>query len=69
MAELDLRNRSHRFSIRAQGQIFILAALLVMMLGCSQKQQIRVPPRVDLKEYKTIGIIQFSSNAEADLNH
>ncbi len=68
MAELDIRNRSHRFSIKAQGRIFILAALLVMMLGCSQKQQILVPPRVDLKEYRTIGIIQFSSNAEADLN-
>jgi len=65
MPKLFLRNLSHRFSISAT---LILAPLLAIVLGCSHKQQILIPPKIDLREYKTIGIIEFSSNAEKDLN-
>lgn len=46
-----------------------LAAILVVavLCGCSSSPRtvmVPVPPRVDLKPYGTIGIIDFSSNAE-----
>ncbi len=65
MSKSIRRNLSCHCSI---GAIFILALLLSIALGCSQKQQILIPPKVDLTGYKTIGIIEFSSNAEKDLN-
>jgi hypothetical protein len=68
MPKLILRTLSHLFSFRAHTAIFVLAPLLAIGLGCSQKQQILIPPKVDLTGYRTIGIIEFSSNAEKDLN-
>ena len=62
------RNLSHRVSIKACWSIVILAALLVMILGCSAKQKVLIPPKVDLKAYKSIGIIEFSTNAEDGLD-
>lgn len=41
--------------------LFVLAALLA---GCSRTVVVPVPPRVDLKAYGTLGIIDFASNAE-----
>jgi len=68
MSKLIPRNLSRHFSIRVHSAIFILAPLLAILLGCSPKQKILIPPKIDLREYKTIGIIEFSSNAEKDLN-
>ena len=68
MSTRILKNLSQRLALKIQSRIFIFAAILVMLLGCSQKQQVLIPPKVDLAQFRTIGIIEFSSNAEKDLN-
>jgi len=40
---------------------------LPILFACSHTQKILVPPRIDLKTYKAIGIIDFSSAAKSDL--
>ncbi len=41
----------------------LLGALLVA-LGCASKSRVLVPPRVDLAEYGTIGIVDFSADSD-----
>jgi hypothetical protein len=41
--------------------------ILSLLFGCSHTEKVTVPPRVDLKSYKTIGIIDFSTAAGNDL--
>ncbi len=45
----------------------VLAAAMVMLLGCAHTEKVVVPPRVDLKAYPSIGVIEFSTNAEETL--
>jgi hypothetical protein len=40
---------------------------LPILFACSHTQKILVPPRIDLKTYKAIGVIDFSSAAKSDL--
>lgn len=47
-------------------------ALIIMIctpivVACSHTETILVPPRVDLKTYKAIGVINFSATAKSDL--
>lgn len=44
----------------------VLVVLAAVLSGCSQHHTVvvKVPPRVELKPYGTIGIIDFSSNGE-----
>ena len=45
----------------------LLSLSLSILFGCSHTEKVRVPPRIDLKAYKTIGVIDFSITAESDL--
>jgi hypothetical protein len=45
----------------------VLVATMSMLFGCSHTEKVRVPPRVELKTYHTIGVIEFSTNAEDTL--
>ncbi len=45
--------------------VFVVAALIIT--GCSHTQKVLVPPRVELKTYSLIGVIEFSTNAENTL--
>ena len=45
----------------------ILSLSLSILFGCSHTEKVRVTPRIDLKAYKTIGVIDFSITAESDL--
>jgi hypothetical protein len=45
----------------------ILLICLPILCACSHTQKILVPPRIDLKTYKAIGVIDFSSAAKSDL--
>jgi hypothetical protein len=48
----------------------IAAILLIcfpILFACSHTEKILVPPRIDLKTYKAIGVIDFSSAAKSDL--
>ena len=46
---------------------FILAAMILMLLGCSHTEKVLVPPKVELKAYHSIGVVEFSTNAEDTL--
>jgi len=39
----------------------------VFISNCSRTVRVLVPPRVDLKNYEVVGLIQFSSNAKGNL--
>jgi hypothetical protein len=41
---------------------------LAMLWGCSSTVVVPVPPRVDLRSYSTIGIVEFASNSERAIN-
>jgi hypothetical protein len=38
-----------------------------MLLACAHKEKVLVPPKVNLKTYPSIGVIEFSTNAEDTL--
>jgi hypothetical protein len=47
----------------------LVAAVLavIVFLSCGGSQKVLVPPRIDLKPYGTIGMIQLESNAKGNL--
>ena len=50
------------------GTIAVFLSLsLSILVGCSHTEKVRVPPRVDLKAYRTIGVIDFAITADSDL--
>ena len=46
---------------------FIIITAFVMLYGCSHTEKVLVPPKVELKDYRNIGVIEFSTNAENNL--
>jgi hypothetical protein len=38
-----------------------------MLYGCSHTEKVLLPPKIELKAYRNIGVIEFSTNAENDL--
>jgi hypothetical protein len=42
--------------------------LLTLLWGCSKIILVPVPPRMDLKQYGTIGLIQFTTNSDPVMN-
>src|SRR4029079_13915524 len=51
-------------------QFFRLAVLLAFVSGCSSTRRVLVdvPPRLDLKSYGTLGVIEFGSNYDTATN-
>ena len=43
---------------------FALLAVLAILGGCAKTVLVPVPPRVDLSRYGTLGVVEFSSNAD-----
>ena len=41
---------------------------LAMLWGCSSTVLVSVPPRMDLKSYEMLGIVEFGSNADGAVN-
>ena len=50
---------------RIHTAVFAIAGVLA--LACAKRNVVEVPPRVDLHEFETIGIIQFESSAKGNL--
>lgn len=46
---------------------FILLTGIVMLYGCSHTEKVLLPPKIELKAYRNIGVIEFSTNAENNL--
>jgi hypothetical protein len=45
-----------------------LVAMLVMALGCSKRVMVAVPPSMDLQVFEAIGMVEFTSNSEGNLD-
>ncbi len=46
-----------------------LSALLAMLLvGCTSKVLVTIPPKIDLQPYQTIGVVEFTSDGTARLD-
>lgn len=40
----------------------------VLAFGCAHTVTVEIPPKIDLQSYQTIGIVEFSSNSNENLN-
>lgn len=47
--------------------VFILAIVVSSFFGCSQREKVLIPPRMDLRSHGTVGIIDFSSGEKTEL--
>ena len=45
----------------------IILICFPILFACSHTEKVLVPPRIDLKPYKAIGVIDFSSTPRDDL--
>jgi hypothetical protein len=45
----------------------LIGMIVVFISSCSHTIRVLIPPRVDLKNYEAVGLIQFSSNAKGNL--
>jgi hypothetical protein len=48
--------------------LFLLAILLLFLVGCSSTVVVAVPPKIDLERHHTIGIVNFGSDPKDDLS-
>lgn len=44
--------------------LWILAILMTILFGCANTVVVRVPPRMELKPYNTIGIVEFAATGQ-----
>jgi hypothetical protein len=51
-----------------RGYAVLILLSIAVLAGCSKTVLVTVPPRMDLSRYGTLGIIQFTSNADATIN-
>lgn len=65
--KMPKQNRFARTGFKLLGFTFVMVATMLMLFGCSHTEAVRVPPKVELKTYRTIGVIEFSTNAEHTL--
>lgn len=47
---------------------FVMLPSLAVQWGCSRTVLVPVPPRMDLKNYGTLGIGEFASNSDPAIN-
>jgi len=50
-----------------QKVVLIIMICVPILYACSHTEKVLIPPRVDLKTYKAIGVINFSATAKSDL--
>jgi hypothetical protein len=69
---LQLHRLSGRDSVFAKLSVLALFLSLGIFEGCARSQHhyvtVRVPPQVDLRGYEAIGVVEFTSNADATIN-
>ncbi|MGD2097814.1 MAG: hypothetical protein PVG35_09550 [Desulfobacterales bacterium] len=49
------------------GLPIFLVILLAVLVACAHTEKVLIPPKVDLKTYPSIGVVEFSTNAEDTL--
>jgi hypothetical protein len=67
MKTLTLSNSRQPCHMKIQELMIVLAITLAILYGCSHTEKVLVPPKVELKAYHSIGVIEFSTNAEDTL--
>lgn len=53
---------------RRSASMVTLGAVLGLMTACSSSRLVQIPPRMDLRGYGTVGMIEFTSNAKENLH-
>jgi hypothetical protein len=66
MKKLQVKPLAHIGS-KLLGFTFLMVATMFPVFGCSHTEKVLVSPMVELKTYRTIGVIEFSTNAEHTL--
>ena len=54
-------------SVKMRLIIFCTAIAVLVSFGCTTTEKVRMDPKVNLTEYQTIGIIEFSGNSKENL--
>jgi hypothetical protein len=67
MSNYRLLNLGYVTSYRCKYISAILLIGLSLLCGCSHTEKVLMPPAVDLRTYKAIGVIDFSTNGGGDL--
>ena len=67
MKMLTLNSSPRPSHIKCHDLIIVLAIMLAILFGCSHTEKVLIPPKVELKTYHNIGVIEFSTNAEDTL--
>ena len=67
MKKLNLNSSPQISHITFLELIMIIAITLAILSGCSHTEKVLIPPKVELKTYHNIGVIEFSTNAEDTL--
>ena len=53
--------------VKNRFSLTITAIAVLLMVGCTTTERVRVDPRVNLADYQTIGIVEFSGNSKDNL--
>ena len=67
MRSLGSISHPQPIKIKPQTIVIILAITFSLLFGCSHRVKVRIPPKVALKPYNYIGVVEFSTNAEDNL--
>ena len=67
MKNLNLNSFPRLSHLKCLDLIMVLAITLTILIGCSHTEKVLIPPKVELKAYHNIGVIEFSTNAEDTL--
>jgi hypothetical protein len=67
MKAFTLKSILQHFKLNPKTIIVVFTITLAILLGCSHTEKVRLPPKVTLKPYNHIGVIEFSTNAEDNL--
>lgn len=67
MKESTLKSLPEYLGFNQKTVGIILVITLAVFFGCTHTEKVQLPPRVELKAYKYIGVIEFSTNAEDNL--
>ena len=67
MSNYILLNLDYVTGYRCKCISVILLIGLSLLCGCSHTEKVLMPPAVDLRSYKAIGVIDFSTNVGSDL--
>lgn len=55
------------FKIHRHLAFALIGMIVIFISSCSHTVKVLIPPRIELKNYETVGLIQFSSNAKGNL--